>query len=102
MAPEISLRQPYNLKADVYSFTILLYEVLTLEKAFRNWQTSEIYMKVNRKGVRPRISLFWSKRLKELVGSCWSANPDDRLTMKTVEAALIDEVGDLQASMESS
>ena len=100
MAPEISLRQPYNLKADVYSFTILLYEVLTLEKAFRNWQTSEIYMKVNRKGVRPSISLFWSKRLKELVRSCWSPNPDDRLTMKKVEAALIDEVGDLQASMQ--
>ncbi len=102
MAPEISLKQPYNLKADVYSFAILLYEVLTLEKVFRNWQASEIYGKVHKKAVRPRISLFWSQRLKEVIRSCWSANPDDRLAMKNVEAALIDEVGDLQASMESS
>lgn len=102
MAPEISLKQPYNLKADVYSFTILLYEVLTLEKVFHNWQAREIYGKVHRKAVRPRIYLSWSKRLKEFFRSCWSDNPDDRRTMKKVVDVLLEEVRDLQASMEPS
>ena len=34
MAPEVALSQPYNHKAEVFSFTSLLYHVLSLEKPF--------------------------------------------------------------------
>jgi hypothetical protein len=96
MAPEIGLKQPYNLKADVYSFTVLLYEVLSLEKVFNNWPSNEIFERVHCKKYRPRLSLFWSQRLKELFRCCWSDNPDDRLPMNYIEAVLQKESRELQ------
>lgn len=96
MAPEISLKQPYNLKADVYSFAILLHEVLSLEKVFTNWQSQEIVQKIHHKKQRPRMSMFWSQRIKELLRCCWHDNPDDRLAMNYVEAVLQKELRDLQ------
>lgn len=101
MAPEIGLKQPYNLKADVYSFAILLYEVLSLEKVFGNLQSKEIFERVHKKKHRPRISIFWSQRIKELLRCCWSDNPDDRLPMNYVEAVLEKESIELQMAEES-
>ena len=34
MAPEVALGEPYNLSADIYSFAILLWELVALDKAF--------------------------------------------------------------------
>jgi len=99
MAPEIGLKQPYNMKADVYSFAILLYEVLTLEKVFSNWQSKDIFDRVHYKNHRPRMWRVWSQRIKELIRSCWSQNPDDRLSMKYVEGVLQKESAELQATM---
>ena len=101
MAPEIGLKQPYNLKADVYSFAILLYEVLSLEKVFSNLQSKEIFDRVHRKKHRPRISIFWSPRIKELLRCCWSDNPEDRLPMNYVEAVLQKELTELHTNEES-
>jgi serine/threonine protein kinase len=40
MAPEVFLGQYYNLKADVYSWTIVLYAMLSLQKPFENYNTA--------------------------------------------------------------
>jgi len=101
MAPEIGLKKPYNLKADVYSFAILLYEVMTLEKVFSNLQSKEIFDRVHKKNHRPRLSIFWSPRIKELLSCCWSDNPDDRLPMNYVEAVLQKESRELHSHDES-
>ncbi|MGK3743953.1 MAG: hypothetical protein ACI90V_010812, partial [Bacillariaceae sp.] len=95
MAPEIGLGQRYNFKADVYSFAILLYEVLTLEKVFQGWKLSEISDRVYLKKYRPRLFLFWSQQLKEVLKSCWSDLSAARLSMKHVETILHKEANDL-------
>jgi hypothetical protein len=95
MAPEIGLGQRYNLKADVYSFAILLYEVLSLEKVFQGWKLSEISNRVYLKKYRPRLFLFWSQQLKEVLKSCWSDLSAARLSMKHVDTILHNEVNDL-------
>ena len=95
MAPEIALGQRYNLKADVYSFAIIMYEVFSLEKLFDEWKLSEISERVHHNNYRPRLSIFWSKRLKETIRSCWSAVPEARLPIKHVETILHKEAENL-------
>lgn len=95
MAPEIGLGQRYNLKADVYSFAILLYEVMSLEKVFQGWNLSEISNRVYLKKYRPRLFLFWSQQLKEVLKACWSDVSAARLPMKNVETILHKEVNNL-------
>jgi hypothetical protein len=95
MAPEVARGEPYNLKADVYSFAILLYEVLNLEKAFNGWQLRDISDRVHLKKQRPRPSLFWPAPLRELLKTTWSDIPADRLSMSRVHMILLKEEEDL-------
>ena len=88
MAPEVARGEPYNLKADVYSFAILLYEVLNLEKAYAGWQPREISDKVHYRKYRPRTSVFWPAPLRDLLKVTWSDVPAARLNMKVVKAIL--------------
>jgi hypothetical protein len=95
MAPEVARGERYNLKADVYSFSILLYEVLNLEKAYNGLQPQEIIDRIHYKKQRPRISLFWPTSMRDLLKSTWSDIPAARLSMKHVQAILVKEIEDL-------
>jgi hypothetical protein len=96
MAPEVARGEPYNLKADVYSFAILLYEVLNLEKAYKGWQPRDISDKVHYKKHRPRTSVFWPGPLRDLLKVTWSDVPAARLDMKIVHTILIKQVDESQ------
>jgi Protein tyrosine and serine/threonine kinase len=95
MAPEVARGDEYNLKADCYSFSILLYEVMDLSKAFSGWDPREIMEKVHQKKYRPKTSLFWPKSIRDLLKSTWSDTPNARLSMKNVQILLdkcLDEI----------
>jgi serine/threonine protein kinase len=55
MAPEVCLHQPYNVSADVYSWSIVAYETLTLQKPYDGWSPPMHNDLVCRKGLRPDI-----------------------------------------------
>lgn len=40
-APELLFRQPYNLKADVYSFSVVLWEIMSLKKPYAKYKQSK-------------------------------------------------------------
>ena len=98
MAPEVARGEPYNLKADVYSFSILLYEVLNLEKAFKGWQPREISDQVHYRKYRPRTKLLWGAKVRELVKATWSDVPAARLNMQIVKTILSQQVMDVDQS----
>eukprot|EP00536_Pseudo-nitzschia_multiseries_P001554 jgi/Psemu1/181197/e_gw1.19.165.1 len=53
MAPEVAINQPYNTSSDVYSWAIVSYELLSLEKPFDGWTRDLHEDLVCKRGVRP-------------------------------------------------
>lgn len=88
MAPEIGRGEEYNQKVDIFSFGIMLYEVLDMEKAWLGVPPLEIRDRVHHKKQRPKISMFWPARLRDLLKSTWSDVPNARLSMEHVHTIL--------------
>lgn len=85
MAPEVIVSDRYDTKVDVYSFGIIMYEIITGTKAY-----SDILSKGNvtafqlktmiLNGHRPVFDVPIKDDLKKLIEKCWSQNPNDRPT----------------------
>ena len=82
MSPEISIGTIYNEKTDVFSFGIMMYEILTNNFDPYNKQGSE--HNIDRKvaenpSYRPRLSNTKTKLYQQnIMIRCWSHNPDKR------------------------
>lgn len=88
MAPEVAKMEPYNLSADVYSFAILLWQILALETPFKKYNLAVMSKLVNEKGYRPECFSSWPVGLKKLLKRCWSPETQDRLTFEEVKKRL--------------
>jgi hypothetical protein len=77
-APEILAGQAYTEKVDVYSFGILLYELLTGLTPFREIPPIQIARLVKDKGHRPEIPDNCPDRLAGLIRDCWAQDPGQR------------------------
>ena len=84
-APEVILGEAYNLQVDVYSMTILLYEMMTHIKPFEVMGPESHRLLVAEYGERPALSNDWPKDLQTLFRQGWAANPSDRPTMKELK-----------------
>lgn len=78
MAPEMIQHRPYNQKVDVYSFGIVLWELITGTLPFPNMTAVQAAFAVVNKGVRPAIPHECLPALGEIMTRCWDANPDVR------------------------
>lgn len=84
MAPEVALSEPYALSADLYSFGILLWELLAMKKAFAYMPVEEHRDLVIKNGERPEMDPAWSPGIQELLELCWSSNPFNRPASRDV------------------
>mmetsp|Transcript_21906 Transcript_21906/g.30502 ORF Transcript_21906/g.30502 Transcript_21906/m.30502 type:complete len:669 (+) Transcript_21906:88-2094(+) len=93
MAPEVARYEPYNLKADVYSFSILLYEVLALVKPFANFKPDCMTEKVfHENGIRPKLNpSSWPSGVINIVEECMCYDIALRPTMEEVHNVLDQE-----------
>ena len=55
MAPEVLINKPYTVKADVYSYGIVLWEIITRRKPYEGINTAMIGYNVVHCNVRPDI-----------------------------------------------
>jgi serine/threonine protein kinase len=74
MAPEVGLRKPYNLKADVYSWSMIMWYIMALEPPMGFYTPSMFVDRVFRKGHRPVLKDKWPDSLKKIMKQCWSEN----------------------------
>ncbi|KAI7747313.1 hypothetical protein M8C21_013434 [Ambrosia artemisiifolia] len=75
MAPEVIEHKPYDHKADVFSFAIVLWELLTGEVPYSYLTPLQAAVGVVQQGLRPTIPKQTHPKLKELLECCWQHNP---------------------------
>ncbi|KAL3038752.1 hypothetical protein AAZX31_01G149000 [Glycine max] len=78
MAPEVIEHKPYDQKADVFSFGIALWELLTGELPYSCLTPLQAAVGVVQKGLRPTIPKNTHPRLSELLQRCWQQDPTQR------------------------
>ncbi|OMJ96304.1 hypothetical protein SteCoe_32 [Stentor coeruleus] len=86
MAPEVMNSEPYSLAADVYSFGIVVWEIVARETPYRGMNSIDISMRVLR-GERPDINAIGPSvpvAIKDLIKSCWDQNPARRPTFRQI------------------
>jgi serine/threonine protein kinase len=84
MAPEVALGKPYNEKCDVFSFGILLYEIISLKPPFSMSVKQNYCTLVAKGGKRPRIKTKWPSMTKDIMRSSWMSSPFARPSMANI------------------
>ncbi|CAB9504474.1 Probable LIM domain-containing serine/threonine-protein kinase DDB [Seminavis robusta] len=95
MAPEVgSVATPYNEACDVYSFTVVLWEMLSLQRAYMDVGVSQaLFMRsVFAERMRPPLRHSWSRNLQELFKGGWAHDPRERLTAEKCNEMLRNEL----------
>ncbi len=92
MAPEVALGEPYNLSADIYSFAILFWELVALEKAFGKLSQEEHREMVIQQNDRPPLKREWKPAIQFILQSCWKRDPRERTNAKDLYKQLKEQV----------
>lgn len=103
MAPEVMQFKEFNEKCDVYSYGIVLWEILTREEPFQQYQSFDKFKEaICVYHDRPKIPEGCVESLKSLMEDCWAPNPNDRpsfediisrINLVIIDCAIRDEVG---------
>ncbi|MBA0648526.1 hypothetical protein Goklo_016226 [Gossypium klotzschianum] len=78
MAPEVFKHRKYDKKVDVFSFAMILYEMIEGEPPFSNHEPYEA-AKLVAEGQRPNFrSKSFLPELRDLTGKCWASDMNQR------------------------
>ena len=94
MAPEVALYKPYNETADVFSFSILLWQMSALETPYEGFSVNLFTKKVIEGGVRPTVQDKWGPSICTMLRGAFSSTPK-RPSMSEVCETLRDEINKL-------
>ncbi len=85
-APEVIFHHPYNLKADIYSFSVVLWEIFSLKKPFAQYKERKdlerALSKVDRKTLA--INRKWPQPIQDIIKSGSARDLWDRPKMSEV------------------
>lgn len=107
MAPECLVGQPYNLKVDIYSFSIILWEILSNQTAYSHIRRRrQLITEVVDEHVRPIIDEKWPERIVGMLESsfdrCITTRPRMKLWYKIIREELVDLRGGDQSDLSDS
>ncbi|KAG8365580.1 hypothetical protein BUALT_Bualt18G0120200 [Buddleja alternifolia] len=86
LAPEVFNNEEYDTKVDVFSFALILQEMIEGCKPFNSKQDHEVPKSYAQKERPPfrAPSKFYAHELKDLIEECWSEKPANRPTFKQI------------------
>ena len=88
MAPEVIRHQPYSTSADIYSTTVVLYELITHELPWASYAPMQVAAAVALEDKRPPLPPDLPPQLYDLVTRSWSTRPADRPSAKSLQSEL--------------
>ncbi|OHS94246.1 hypothetical protein TRFO_39576 [Tritrichomonas foetus] len=88
LAPEVIRRDEFNEKVDVYSYGVILFQVMTGIRPFADESNIENLMIRVADGERPEIPENVPKELTNLISKCWSDNIDERPSFNEISSIL--------------
>ncbi|GAB2291902.1 Serine/threonine-protein kinase sty46, variant 2 [Dionaea muscipula] len=97
MAPEVIEHKPYDHKADVFSFGIVVWELLTGKLPYDYLTPLQAAVGVVQKGLRPTIPKNTPPKLAQLLERCWQQGPvmrPDFSEILEILQQIVKEVGD--------
>ncbi|XP_030378982.1 mitogen-activated protein kinase kinase kinase 7 [Scaptodrosophila lebanonensis] len=84
MAPEVFEGSKYTEKCDIFSWAIVLWEVLSRKQPFKEIDNTYSIMWKIHKGERPPLLHNCPKRIEDLMTACWKTTPEERPSMTYV------------------
>lgn len=78
MAPEMIKRKPYGRKADVYSFGLVLWEMVAGSIPYEDMNPIQAAFAVVHKNMRPCMPADCPPAMRALIEKCWSLQPEKR------------------------
>ena len=88
MAPEVARNERYSKSADVFSFAMLLFELITHQVPFADRAPMLAVLATSMQGQRPPIPDGTPELLRTLVHDCWQDSPAKRPTFEHVHGVL--------------
>lgn len=85
MPPEVLRGKPLSEKADIYSFAIVCWEIMTRREPFENHDSYDTFVRcVCEDKERPPIPNDIPKSIKDLMEICWNDDPSIRPTFSEI------------------
>eukprot|EP01117_Protostelium_nocturnum_P012296 TRINITY_DN4525_c0_g1_i1.p1 TRINITY_DN4525_c0_g1~~TRINITY_DN4525_c0_g1_i1.p1 ORF type:complete len:118 (-),score=28.72 TRINITY_DN4525_c0_g1_i1:24-377(-) len=101
MSPEAIFEQKYSAYSDVFSFGVVIWEILTLDEPWAGLSPLDSALKI-KEGKRLQIPPRTDPILEKLMKKCWEAIPEDRPTFVEILSLLGQTESETQLSLQDN